>query len=405
MSLILLPNEILAIILSYNHEALLEYMTQEYNWKYIYQILFGNYEANAFNKCPQYVGDEHLNALIIRLFCSIKDVICGYNFTIIVRSDKSAWGTGNNSKGQLGGGEHTKKLNNFTRLPVDNIKQIACGSSHTLILKYDGTLLGSGTNHFGQLGLDATMVDCIYSFVQIPIDNVKSITCGYHFSIVQKYDETVWVSGLNSDGQLGLPHHHNSNSFVQISLKNVKTVECFNLHTCILKPGKLIAMGRNTNKVFGSNINDTDTFTAEGLMDDIDKVYCGANNTLVQKVDKSIWSCNIILKRTSVVDEIKFTRIPIDDVETVYCLDLTNVFIKSDKSVWFENSYGEIVQLEINNVKKLVHGTNHIILLKTNNSLLTMETDSDIFEMQQQLHFPWKAPFSEIPLFHYANLY
>jgi len=155
-----------------------------------------------------------------------KYIACGYGNTIVLMTDGTVYGTGLNTSGQLG-------LNNldFSRFILTPMvdpsngtvgtyygktpKYIACGQYHTIVLMTDGTVYGTGDNSFGQLGLD-TDPDS-YKMVLTPMVDPSggavgtyygktplSIACGQYHTIVLMTDGTVYGTGLNTSGQLGL---------------------------------------------------------------------------------------------------------------------------------------------------------------------------------------------------------
>jgi len=74
---------------------------------------------------------------------------------MFVKGDRSLWGTGMNTEGQLG-----DKTNTTRALPVkilDNVDSVSAGDSHTMIITTDGNLWATGANTYGQLGIGNTI--------------------------------------------------------------------------------------------------------------------------------------------------------------------------------------------------------------------------------------------------------
>jgi alpha-tubulin suppressor-like RCC1 family protein len=243
----------------------------------------------------QILEQDTPSELLHRPIDHIKSVSCGGNHSLILKNDNTLWGSGDNGLCQLGLG-HTDHPTTFIQLlqqdtptkllrqPIDNVKSVFCGGDHSLILKNDNTLWGSGDNRFGELGLGYTNDKHI--FIQLldqdtptklprrPIDNIKSVSCGYFHTLILKNDNTLWGSGCNIFGQLGLGHYDNQYTFIQIMqqnnptilhvpIDNIKSVYCGSSHTIILKnDNTLWASGDNKNGQLGllSHTNDQSTF-------------------------------------------------------------------------------------------------------------------------------------------------
>jgi len=94
------------------------------------------------------------------------------------------------------------------------IVSINTGSAHTLVLMTDGTVWSTGSNAWGQLGigdntnlyLTGDNTTSLNTIVQVPLPigkTASSIYCGIMFSLVLMTDGTVWSTGANYYGQLG----------------------------------------------------------------------------------------------------------------------------------------------------------------------------------------------------------
>ena len=74
-------------------------------------------------------------------------------------------------------------------------------------MKNDGTVWATGYNVNGQLGLVATtqqnravqVTDSLGNY----ITNISAISAGYNHTVFLKSDGTVWATGDNNDGELG----------------------------------------------------------------------------------------------------------------------------------------------------------------------------------------------------------
>ena len=158
---------------------------------------------------------------------NIKQVYCGYSHTFILKNDGTLWGTGNNYSGQLGLGDGHDRYA-FTQITtnIDNIKEVYCGGSYTIILKNDGTLWGCGANGGGQLGLGDTTNRTTFTQITTNTDNIKEIYCGAHHTFILKNDGTLWGTGRNDFGNLGLKDTNYRTTFTQITT-NTNDIKSF----------------------------------------------------------------------------------------------------------------------------------------------------------------------------------
>ena len=230
----------------------------------------------------------------------IKSVYCGAYYTLILKNDGTLWGCGWNANGQLCLGDFNNRTT-FTQITAnaDDIKSVYCGWNHTLILKNDGTLWGCGQNNFYELGLEDTANRNTFTQITTNTNDIKSVYCGTNHTFILENDGTLWGTGLNIYGQLGLGDTNSRTTFTVITTNtnDIKSVYCGNNHTFILKnDGTLWGTGYNGNGELGlGDGNNRTTFTQiTANADDIKSVYCGWNHTLILENDGTLWDtgCN-----------------------------------------------------------------------------------------------------------------
>jgi alpha-tubulin suppressor-like RCC1 family protein len=191
-----------------------------------------------------------------------------------------------------------KYLDNINKLIQDqfggsnDIKQIACGDAHTLILKNDGTIYATGANENGQLGLENN--DDKYIFEEVKtINNVIQIACGTNHTLILKNDGTIYVTGYNGYGQLGLGNDDNINVFEEVkNINNVKQIACGSFYTLILKEnGQIYATGQNYQGQLGlGNNDDKYIFEEVNTINNVIQIACGTTHTLILKNDGTIYA-------------------------------------------------------------------------------------------------------------------
>ncbi|XP_070347410.1 secretion-regulating guanine nucleotide exchange factor isoform X28 [Equus asinus] len=119
-----------------------------------------------------------------------------------------AWGA--NSYGQLGLGHKEdvllpQQLNDFCKPGC--VRRITGGGGHSAVVTDGGSLFVCGLNKDGQLGLGHTE-DVLYftpcrSLLGCPI---QQVACGWDFTIILTGNGQLLSCGSNSFGQLGVPH-------------------------------------------------------------------------------------------------------------------------------------------------------------------------------------------------------
>ena len=276
----------------------------------------------------------------------IKSVYCGYQHTFILKNDGTLWGCGNNYYGNLGLGDTTNRVT-FTQITTntDNIKEIYCGHYHTFILKNDGTLWSTGYNNCGQLGLGDYNHRNTFTQITTNADDIKSVCCGSAHTFILKNDGTLWSCGANSGGQLGLGDTTNRTTFTQITTNtdDIKSVYCGRDNVFILKnDDTLWGCGSNSSGQLGlGDTTNRTTFTQVTTnTNDIKEIYCGFEHTFILKNDGTLWGCgrndcgNLGLGDGS--NRYTFTQITTntDNIKEVYCKELHSFILKNDGTLW-----------------------------------------------------------------------
>ena len=135
----------------------------------------------------------------------VKQVACGSTHTMIVKNDGTVWGCGENEEGELGISSTAQKTT-FTQATtnVSDVKQISCGYNYTMMLKNDDRLWACGTNHWGQIGLrDSTENRTKLTFTLIT-SPVAKVYCGPTHSYIITNEGILQATGYDNYGQLGL---------------------------------------------------------------------------------------------------------------------------------------------------------------------------------------------------------
>ena len=277
---------------------------------------------------------------------NIKQIYCGTNHTLILKNDGTLWGCGRNAEGQLGLGDNANR-NTFTQITTntDDIKEIYCGEMHSFVLKNDSTLWGCGHNQYGQLGLGDTVNRTTFTQVTTNADDIKSIYCGWNHTFILKNDGTLWGCGRNDYGQLGLGDSTNKTTFTQITTNadDIKEIYCGSGHTLILEnDGTLWGCGQNDSGQLGlGNTTNRNAFTQVTTnVDDIKEIYCGMYHSLILKNDGILWSCGYNaygqLGLGDITNRNTFTQVTtnVNNIKKIYCGANQTFILKNDGTLW-----------------------------------------------------------------------
>ena len=137
-----------------------------------------------------------------------RQVSCGGHHIAAIKTDGTLWIWGKNSYGQLGnrfrGSSHHRSTPVTTYAGGTNWKEVACGREFTLAVKTDGTLWVWGRNNTRQLGLGPGQTSDKSTPVQLGTSTMwRKVSGGVDHSSAIKTDGTLWLWGKGSNGELG----------------------------------------------------------------------------------------------------------------------------------------------------------------------------------------------------------
>ena len=305
----------------------------------------------------------------------IKKIACGIAHAVVLKSDGSLWSCGYNNDGELGLGD-TTTVRTFTQVTtnIDNdVIDIDCGDYHTVAIKKDGTVWVTGDNQYNQLGIGS--VSNVTEFTQISdvnenvVTNAIQVGCGHYTTMIVKKDGTLWGVGYDGVGSLGMGTADTKYRLTQVTNninKDVKKVFCGDQHTIILKTDNSVwSTGRNLNGQLGlGHTTDTTVFTK--AEENVKEVACGKYFTFIIKNDGTVWSCG----RTDNgqtghnTQMTVFTKNDIKDAKKVACGDYHTMIVKKDGTLWaigdnYNGQLGTGDQSERSAFTKITNGINN----------------------------------------------
>lgn len=195
-------------------------------------------------------------------------ITCGYNHNLMAKADQSIWMWGYNSHGQLGQGDKANRLSPVSIAAASSqIADVALGELHTLILLTNNSLYGCGDNGYGQLGLPTTSGE--HLTVSSLIGGVQGVRAFSLYSIVLGTDGIPYGTGENVYGQLGDGSLTTRSTWVQMSTAGLPTgttlrdVVPGQYHTLFLgTQGSVASVGYNWYGQLGLGAATTTPYTA-----------------------------------------------------------------------------------------------------------------------------------------------
>ena len=243
-------------------------------------------------------------------------VSCGGSYTMVLMTDGTVYGCGQNYYGQLGIGSSDYNAHPLLTLMTNTTGKtplsVSCWLSeswrgsfgHTMVLMTDGSLYGCGSNSNGQLGnnidqvpTNVLLVPMINTTGKIPL----AVSCGESYTIVLMTDGSLYGCGSNSNGQLGNNSTIQSNSLTPMTMPvlppNVKSlaISCGASYTMVLMTnGYVYGCGLNNNGQLGDNSiiqRNSLTQMSNTTSKTMAYVYCGVDYTMVLMTDKTVYGC------------------------------------------------------------------------------------------------------------------
>jgi alpha-tubulin suppressor-like RCC1 family protein len=166
-------------------------------------------------------------------------------------------------------------------------------ATHTVSVKSDNTLWVWGNNSSGQLG-DGTTTNRTSRFQVATLSGMKTVDTGEDHTAALKSDGTVWTWGNNSNGQLGNGTTTNSSFPIKVALlSDVIDITAGHKFTVALKSdGTVWAWGINSSGQLGNGTTSDSSIPVQvtGLTTAATAVSAGYDHVLSLQGDTSVWA-------------------------------------------------------------------------------------------------------------------
>lgn len=209
------------------------------------------------------------------------------------------WCWGKNSSGQLGDNSITHRSSPVQTIAYgNNWKEISCGRDFTVAIKEDGTLWTWGENGLGQLA-DNTITDRSSPVQTVSAGSTwQTCSAGNYHAAAIKTDGTLWLWGLNGNGELGDNSIVHRSSPVQTvgSAFSWLQVSCGGSYTAAIKTdGTLWSWGNGSSGRLGNNAvaHRSSPVQTVAFGTNWKNVSAGLDHTVAMKTDNTLWTWGI----------------------------------------------------------------------------------------------------------------
>lgn len=138
----------------------------------------------------------------VLVLTGVTSMAAGDGFSLAVMNDNTVYSWGRNRHGQLGLGDTADRSIPSLVVGVSDAFAVTAGGQHCLILLTNGSVLAAGNNAFGQLGLGTTTSTTIPIAVA-GLGGINAIAAGYHHSAAIGSASQAYLWGRNFEGQCG----------------------------------------------------------------------------------------------------------------------------------------------------------------------------------------------------------
>jgi alpha-tubulin suppressor-like RCC1 family protein len=270
----------------------------------------------------------------------VKSVATGRNFNIALLQDSTVYVWGLNQGGELGNGTFENSLVPIPLQGVPGVASIHAAYFTGFAVLADSTLMVWGSNLFGVAGAGTTDPVIATPVVISNMTGVVSVDGGYSSSAVLKGDGTLWTSGLNQWGQLGLGNFNTPfYAFQQVpSLDSVASIRCGNSHMlAITSAGAVYSWGYNN---YGQIGDGTENNRHTPFLIDIPEVVSEVNafewNSILLTEQGNYYTWGAIAGGTWAEGNVESSNVPLpkDDVCTVSSI---SEFLNQQEVSFFPN--------------------------------------------------------------------
>lgn len=199
--------------------------------------------------------------------------VSGAHYSFAYDENNKLIALGDNTDGQLGLGHltNTKKWTIVENTPITGIKKIEAGMFNSFFIDSNNSLWGTGENEYGQLGL-GTSGNKVSTITKAsgPIENetIVDVAKGQHHTLALDANGKIWVAGFGGHGALGLSNTLDQHTWTKVTTGAISSETIVQVDAGIYSSfaldsnGKIWTTGKNEYGELGlGHTNQENTWT------------------------------------------------------------------------------------------------------------------------------------------------
>jgi alpha-tubulin suppressor-like RCC1 family protein len=162
------------------------------------------------------------------------------------------------------------------------IVDISCGKNHAVLVDSNGGVWVTGLNSNGQLGLGDTTNRTSYEQVNLGSNRFSNVACGDYHTVLLSKTGNLWAVGLNSSGQLGTGNTTQYTTFQLVSTYPVTQISAGKNNSAYVDDiGYLYITGSNANGQLGTGSAGGQVNSFQSCASYVSSVVCGTDTTML----------------------------------------------------------------------------------------------------------------------------
>lgn len=309
-------------------------------------------------------------------------IAAGDNHSLIIKSDKTLWAAGDNSRGQLGLGDEVTESNG--QKVMSDIVFVDANENTSFAIDSKGVLYGWGDNSDGQI--TNTGSNLVISKPLKIMENVVAVSAGDDHTIALTADGSAYGWGNNSHGELGYASNKLKNGAKLIRKDIVDIAAGDDFTMLVTKSGELLSFGNNANGQLGMKSSvDKKELPVLVLDSGVSAVEAGDSHALIIKTDGTVWATGLNDEGQLGTGTDKnynyFVSVGIKNAAAVFADEKSSAAVTADGKLytWGRNHAGQLHNGNKTGVKKpasvtsgcvsIAFGEGHSIMLKENGNV------------------------------------